>query len=284
MTSAIIAAGFNGVQFDVVDRNEQPWLRGSQIATALGYSQPARVVELYDRHSDEFTDSMTAIVTLPTAGGPQETRIFSLRGCHLLAMFARTKVAKEFRVWVLDVLEKLNRPQPRALTETTITPDQQRTLHNIIDTKLATIPKTERHSGIYAAIWGRFKNHFRLAKYDQLPQSRMAEAISYLMNFEIVSIGLQAKNPSPKINTMENQIEEQFLGIKGHAEGMKEHQRNILNFLRSVATPILANPDDHRAVLVQMFETARHQWNSIDDSLAALETHSKAMCRMIRHL
>lgn len=34
------------------------------------------------------------------------TRIFSLRGCHLLAMFARTPVAKAFRKWVLDVIER----------------------------------------------------------------------------------------------------------------------------------------------------------------------------------
>ncbi|GJC32652.1 hypothetical protein KAM398_26550 [Acinetobacter sp. KAM398] len=33
-------------------------------------------------------------------------RIFSLRGCHLIAMFARTDVAKAFRKWVLDVLDK----------------------------------------------------------------------------------------------------------------------------------------------------------------------------------
>ena len=49
---------------------------------------------------------MTQVVELDTAGGRQSTRIFSLRGCHLLGMLARTKAAKEFRHWVLDVLEK----------------------------------------------------------------------------------------------------------------------------------------------------------------------------------
>lgn len=37
---------------------------------------------------------------------PVKLRIFSLRGCHLLAMFARTPVAKAFRRWVLDVIER----------------------------------------------------------------------------------------------------------------------------------------------------------------------------------
>jgi prophage antirepressor-like protein len=67
---------------------------------------------VYERHADEFTDAMMAVIKLPTAGGEQETRIFSPRGCHALGMFARTKVAKEFRVWVLDVLDhrKVSRP------------------------------------------------------------------------------------------------------------------------------------------------------------------------------
>lgn len=35
-----------------------------------------------------------------------KVRVFSLRGAHLIAMFARTPVAKEFRRWVLDILDR----------------------------------------------------------------------------------------------------------------------------------------------------------------------------------
>ena len=98
---------FQSVEFDVIQQNQQPWIRGYQIGRALGYTAPdVQISKLYTRHADEFTPAMTAVVTLPTEGGPQETRIFSLRGCHLLAMFARTPVAKAFRKWVLDVIEQ----------------------------------------------------------------------------------------------------------------------------------------------------------------------------------
>ena len=97
---------FNGVELEVFHENSEYWIRSPQIAVALGYQRTDRVSELFSRHSEEFTESMTRVVTLPTEGGPQETRIFSLRGCHLLAMFARTPVAKRFRVWVLDILEQ----------------------------------------------------------------------------------------------------------------------------------------------------------------------------------
>lgn len=99
------ALTFRNTTFDITDRAGQPWLRLPQIGVALGYAEGYKVQKVFDRHRDEFTDSMTAVVKLPTTGGEQETRIFSPRGCYALGMFARTAVAKEFRVWVLDVLE-----------------------------------------------------------------------------------------------------------------------------------------------------------------------------------
>ena len=51
---------------------------------------------------------MTQLVEIQTAGGLQQVRVFSLRGAHLLGMLARTEKAKEFRRWVLDVIESHN--------------------------------------------------------------------------------------------------------------------------------------------------------------------------------
>ena len=97
---------FESTEFDVVDIHNVPWLRGYQVGSALEYSDAsAAVAKLYDRNADEFTDEMTQVLDLPTAGGVQPVRIFSPRGAYLLGMLARTEKAKAFRVWVLDVLE-----------------------------------------------------------------------------------------------------------------------------------------------------------------------------------
>ncbi len=118
-----LALSFREIQFDVVDRAGQPWLRSQQISVALGYSRPDALNKLYQSNASEFTDHMTALITLPDlqhrfdgaassakltdqTGQAREVRIFSLRGCHLLAMFARTSVAAEFRRWVLDILDR----------------------------------------------------------------------------------------------------------------------------------------------------------------------------------
>lgn len=108
---AFPALVFRDIIFDVVDRFGQPWLRVSQIGRAFGYANPdAHMTRLYNRNAAEFGDSMTALVDVETPGGRQQVRIFSLRGAHLLGMFARTPRAAEFRHWVLNVLEGIAGP------------------------------------------------------------------------------------------------------------------------------------------------------------------------------
>lgn len=107
-TPSAPALTFHDQKFSITSRDGQPWLRLPQIGAALGYAQPHKIQKVYDRHAAEFTDSMTAVVKLKTAGGMQEVRIFSLRGAHLLGMFARTERAAEFRRWVLDILDAQN--------------------------------------------------------------------------------------------------------------------------------------------------------------------------------
>lgn len=105
------ALAFHDTTFQVVDLEGEVWLRGLQVATALGFKNPKTDFKnLYERNANEFTDQMTQVVDLPTAGGMQKVRIFSLRGAHLLGMFARTARAAEFRRWVLDILEGIIAP------------------------------------------------------------------------------------------------------------------------------------------------------------------------------
>ena len=116
------ALSFRTTTFEIVDQHGQCWLKASDIARALGYAEEDAISRIYRRRADEFTSAMTQTVNLTVSQNngqlQRETRIFSLRGAHLLAMFARTSVAKEFRTWVLDVLEQqtANHAQPPETT------------------------------------------------------------------------------------------------------------------------------------------------------------------------
>ena len=97
---------FHNTNFAYMEMGGQVWLTAAEVGQALEYADDKAVQRIYSRHADEFTAQMTGVVKLTTPSGKQESRVFSLRGAHLVAMFARTPKAKEFRRWVLDILDR----------------------------------------------------------------------------------------------------------------------------------------------------------------------------------
>ncbi|WP_339053066.1 BRO-N domain-containing protein [Arsenophonus endosymbiont of Crataerina pallida] len=113
---------FRNTILETISRNGEIWFTSAVLAKALQYATSNAVTMLYKQNSDEFSVGMSEIVESTLSGNLKaRTRIFSLRGAHLIAMFARTPVAKEFRKWVLDILDKqavnqtpnYNHPQPQ---------------------------------------------------------------------------------------------------------------------------------------------------------------------------
>ena len=199
MTTALT---FNDVTLSPIQHQGSLWIRATELARALGYSDESKVSRIYRAHSDEFTPDMVQTLEIaPEAqnGLPGKMRIFSPRGCHLIAMFARTAVAKQFRRWVLDVLDKFAKAehQPEALTaDAPITPDQQCTLQAIVRAKIEALPGDRRRNrALFPKAWGMFNNHFRVARYCQLPQCRMSEAVAYLMQMDLTPPALP---PAPE--------------------------------------------------------------------------------------
>ena len=149
---------FENTEFDVVDIHNVAWLRLPQIEGALGYANGGKALStLFTRNADEFTEEMTQVLDLPTAGGVQPVRVFSPRGCYLLGMLARTEKAKAFRQWVLDVLE--GRTQARQSRPITV--GQQAQLLRLHDSFLQTL-KRETQSGMRAAVYQQLRYVSRL--------------------------------------------------------------------------------------------------------------------------
>ena len=149
---------FENTEFDIVDIHNVPWLRGPQIGDALGYEKGrVSIHKLYDSNADEFTEEMTQVIDLQTAGGIQPVRIFSPRGCYLLGMLARTEKAKAFRAWVLDVLE--GRAVPREAKPMTI--PQTIAMHKL---RLALMKELEKITagGMRAAVHDQLRHVSRL--------------------------------------------------------------------------------------------------------------------------
>lgn len=107
---AISNFNFQGVTLKPVERAGDFWFSSADLAKALGYKKTDAVTQIYSRYSDEFGANMSTTlrerVVRKTGSVEMLVRFFSLRGAHLVAMFASTPKAKEFRRWVLDILDR----------------------------------------------------------------------------------------------------------------------------------------------------------------------------------
>ena len=220
---------FNEFTFSPVIRDNQPWFRSSEIATVLGYAREDTLSRLYDRNADEFSSDMTQVVEISVDrqfGAEGRARIFSLRGCHLLAMFARTPVAKAFRRWVLDVIEQYGDrvpvAEPVTLNDELISASERAELKLIVDAKLSTYPAAVQGKA-RAEIWAKFNRHFRIAEYKQLPARLMPEAREFLL-----SVRVRAINAIP---TAESAIPAALPASNVYRDRVKELERREVTFM-----------------------------------------------------
>lgn len=181
------ALTFNNVTLAPIPHQNSLWIRSVELARALGYSDESSVGRIYKRNAEEFTPEMTQVIEISdTVNLTVPARIFSLRGCHLVAMFARTPVAKAFRRWVLDVLDKLDAEQhaaPSSPTPDDFTGTLSITPSSTEDRKplRALVGSWAQVSGLpFAACWNQLKAAFNLANIKELPQEWIPDALAWV--------------------------------------------------------------------------------------------------------
>lgn len=222
---------FQDTQFTITDINGKPWLRGYQIGNALQYSNGAVAIsKLYDRNADEFTESMTQVVELQTAGGLQKVRVFSLRGCHLLGMLAKTAKAKEFRRWVLDILEQTTMPT---------TPEER------IGLRQAVSAVVGKHRIDYSTAYSLIHQRFNVEHIDELTHEQLGEAVKYchglILDGGLWGEVLDAPEPAKHNPNMP--------AIKRAAERMCEYFEQTAPAVKHLNRPIYAAFIEHYKVL-----------------------------------
>lgn len=177
---------FNQVSFDTVSNpqdTQQIWITSADLANALGYARTDSVSRIYDRNSDEFTNAMSQTVNLTVSGNINDlqhksVRIFSLRGCHLIAMFAKTAVAKAFRKWVLDLIES------EANRHHMLTTADERT-----GLRQATDALVGKYGLLYPDAYRLVHQRFNVTSIDELTIEQVAQATEYLYRLTLGQSG-----------------------------------------------------------------------------------------------
>lgn len=296
MTTALT---FNGITLSPVTYQNSLWIRATELARALGYSDTRKISHLYERNTDEFTPEMTQVIEItdvPEMGTLEnlrrKARIFSLRGCHLVAMFARTPVAKAFRRWVLDVLDKLDAeqhavspsPTPDDFTGTlSITPSTTEDRKPL----RALVGSWAQVSGLpFAACWNQLKAAFNLANIKELPQEWIPDAIDWVQKR---IDALPAPAPATALPAFPSSPTDD---AEGHLAAIREHIRQIhrheesLFLLARKALPAVRKPGDMFSPTLRTgltaFQSMEDCAGALDYSLRALESSARTMLALGR--
>lgn len=107
---------------------------------------------------------------------------------YKLAFRSNKPEADKFTNWVAsEVLPSIRKtgayaiPVQQLLPET-LTPSEQHQLTTVVKFK------AERNGKAIAEIWGRVKNKFKVAKYDQIPRDDFQAALEYVASMEVKSL------------------------------------------------------------------------------------------------
>lgn len=290
MTTALT---FNDITLSPISHQNSPWIRAVELAKALGFKREDQAAKIYRAHADEFTPDMAQLVEITDnadSAFPVKSLIFSLRGCHLVAMFARTPVAKAFRRWVLDVLDKLDAEQHATLTSPDaddFTGTLSITPSSVADRKplRALVGSWAQVSGLpFAACWNQLKAAFNLANIKELPQEWIPDAIDWVQKrIDALPAPAPATALPSSPSAPTDEAEDHLAAIREHIRQIHRHEESLFLLARK-ALPAVRKPGDMfspaRRMGLTAFQSMEDCAGALDYSLRALESTARAMLGM----
>lgn len=239
-----------------IEYEGQPYTAMKPIVENMGLAWQSQAAKLTG-NKDRWGITM---IVIPSEGGEQETLCMPVRKLPAyLASINPKKVREELRpkielyqaesddvLWDYWINGKAEREQSTLLQNPTsanspLTPDQQCTLRAIMRSRVeqAAVPNSKGSCmSLFQQAWSRFNNHFRIARYSQLPQAKMSEAIAYLMKLEF---GKKAAVEMPDAVDMVEAIPdfdmsklprgfEQMLEKADEAQALLKNIEHLMNF------------------------------------------------------
>ena len=171
---------FESNQVRVLGNILNPLFVALDICKALGFGNPYQAIKDHVDQDDlckqEIADNM---------GRKQEVNCVNESGMYALIFGSKLPSAKRFKKWVTsEVLPAIRKNgQYSAVREnrtvTTLTPEQQFELKEAVKRKAKTAPT--HYQTIYRAIYARYK----IARYDQLPASMLADCIAFINTIDL---------------------------------------------------------------------------------------------------
>lgn len=174
---------------------------------------------LIESLTPENVEVIDSVTPKKTRNLIKKIRIFSLRGCHLIAMFARTYVAKQFRKWVLDILDKqVGSPTPKTLKS------ERTALH---EAHALLVIKTKHLSSSEA--WKLIHQRFNVDHIEDIPYDAIPVAVEYVHHLIALFVNKESKNNDLYISGLAQAMIWVNHWWKEYGEGIRILNPNIAN-------------------------------------------------------
>ena len=181
MTTSLVPVPFHGTTLFLLEQNNEPYTPMKPIVEGMGLGWSGQHEKL-NLNKDRWGIRVNRIQT-PGDDQIRETLCIPLRKLPgWLMTIHPTRVKPEIREKIIQYQNECDDVLWRYWTEgrvanprvETLSPAQQHELQQIVARRAQDSGK------LRAEIWSRFDNHFRIARYSQLPTSKFEEAKTYL--------------------------------------------------------------------------------------------------------
>lgn len=164
---------FENAQLRTLGTADAPLFVAIDVAKALGYSQPAKSVN--DRVDPE--DLIKS--EIETKGGRQTVNCVNESGLYALIFGSKLESAKRFKRWVTSEVLPAIRKTGRYEAQETITPAEQRAI------QVAVAARAKKTAANYQTIYRAIKAHYQIARYDQLPRTKLEDCLEFIREVEL---------------------------------------------------------------------------------------------------
>lgn len=183
----------------VIERNNEPWFVGKDVAEALGYSQPAKAIR------EHVKDTHKGVSEMDTPGGRQQIIIIDEAGLYSLVLRSKLPAAEAFQEWVVaEVIPSIRKTGSYSVNQDIKAREVEARLNNSRARVASTFLKVAQMTD--------------LLEYKHICQQKAAEVLS-----GVPLLPMQSINE----NTLSADEVGRELGITGNMVGRIANQHNL---------------------------------------------------------
>ncbi|WP_306542147.1 BRO-N domain-containing protein [Phascolarctobacterium faecium] len=146
----------------VIERNNEPWFVGKDVAEVLGYSNPRKAL------SDHVKGTHKGVTNCDTLGGKQQLTIIDEAGLYSLVLRSKLPAAEDFQEWVVaEVIPSIRK------TGKYIAPKQQTAIQQQRVEAMLLNAKSRQ-----SKLWLTIAEKTDIPEYKHICQQKAAEALS----------------------------------------------------------------------------------------------------------